>query len=272
MATIILNELPDFLGGMCTQCLDKGGCLLSDKGPWNNPEILKLALNSEARRSEAEDIASPKAMRSYSHLRLTPVREEAKTIGGTSYAGPFSGYDEYVPMVDKAVDYGWKKQPSSPKPYDPRGQSQTWTLTFIEGQKGVEKANGMWVMLVAVLMTVFSVLNSVLKRVTKKLPETNEEFRPPSPIPSFKEAEVFNSMLKRLGELEEKMFPNDDCDHFFLVYAIMEIQTTETSENSTSLPPVIAHPQTIKTSEPPQPPPPVTNMPESEASDDTDYN
>lgn len=26
--------------------------------------------------SEAEDIASPKALRSYSHLRLTPVREE----------------------------------------------------------------------------------------------------------------------------------------------------------------------------------------------------
>lgn len=26
--------------------------------------------------SEAEDIASPKAMKSYSHLRLTPVREE----------------------------------------------------------------------------------------------------------------------------------------------------------------------------------------------------
>lgn len=26
--------------------------------------------------SEAEDLGSPKAMKSYSHLRLTPVREE----------------------------------------------------------------------------------------------------------------------------------------------------------------------------------------------------
>ncbi|KAI3790845.1 hypothetical protein L2E82_04213 [Cichorium intybus] len=63
--------------------------------------------------SEAEDIASPKAIMNYSHLRLTP----AKVIGGTSYAGQFPGYDEYVPMVDKAVDSILKKQASMPKPF-----------------------------------------------------------------------------------------------------------------------------------------------------------
>ena len=39
---------------------------------------------------------------------------QAKVVGKTSYAGSgnLSGYDEYVPMVDKAVDAGWKKQAS----------------------------------------------------------------------------------------------------------------------------------------------------------------
>nr|KYP63476.1 Sec14 cytosolic factor [Cajanus cajan] len=35
------SQLPDFLGGSCS-CPNDGGCLRSNKGPWNDPNILKV--------------------------------------------------------------------------------------------------------------------------------------------------------------------------------------------------------------------------------------
>lgn len=47
---------------------------------------------------------------------------QARFVGRTSHSGGFSEFDEYVPMVDKTVDVGWKeKQVTTQNPFGSTG-------------------------------------------------------------------------------------------------------------------------------------------------------
>ncbi|PWZ10430.1 Phosphatidylinositol/phosphatidylcholine transfer protein SFH3 [Zea mays] len=87
------SELPEFLGGSCT-CSDKGGCLGSNKGPWNDRYILKLIHNLEAGCAREIKPISEGEERNSSSFRLEQMKWQG-LLSDTSNAESGSDVDDF---------------------------------------------------------------------------------------------------------------------------------------------------------------------------------
>ncbi|KAG4153151.1 hypothetical protein ERO13_D04G166800v2 [Gossypium hirsutum] len=217
------SELPEFFGGSCN-CADKGGCMVSDKGPWNDPEILKRVENGEAkctwRTLSGIDEKTCRVLNSFdteismdnaecpaeapllSPVPETPIKKKCQD----SFT-----YDNLIPIVDKGVDTSW------PKPVE--NEMLAISKDCYQVKNGRKESDRIGSSIFGGIMAfVMGIVTMV--RMSRTAPKKQSEATvysggqvyypkpitaPASQLPAPITSAEFITMAKRMAELEEKV-------------------------------------------------------------------
>ncbi|KAL5230978.1 hypothetical protein ABZP36_029754 [Zizania latifolia] len=167
--------------------------------------------------SEVEDVTSPIAPKNLiANPLLTPVHEESRLLAYASTSASPPIIEESIPVVDKVVDDGWGS-PRANMAVSSSGFSPSRNFPITLDGLRTQIITWLTVLIMSLFAMVQSIPNAMFKRLSSQStehdhffveypePEFKEEFRPPSPAPSYTEKDVLSSMVRRLGDLEEKV-------------------------------------------------------------------
>ncbi|CAN8287958.1 unnamed protein product [Cochlearia groenlandica] len=97
------SQLPEFLGGSCS-CFGDGGCLRSNKGPWNDPEIMKLIYHGESSlfRQITRKLSDPQNSSPYITIHPSKAMQAETSISCTGVPTSLSSSAHVNPAYEEA--------------------------------------------------------------------------------------------------------------------------------------------------------------------------